>query len=92
MPADGLEQSGVNRAWINASAALPLEWRMEGVTCVSTGLQPDQPSQRWRAWATGPKGERIEGEGDGPIGALNALARELLPLRGSLTGSGATSG
>jgi hypothetical protein len=89
MPADRLEQSGVNRAWINASAALPLEWRMEGVTCVSTGLQPDQPSQpsqRWRAWATGPKGERIEGDGDGPIGALDALARELLPLRGSLTG------
>ncbi len=86
MPADRLEQSGLNRAWITVEAALPLEWRIEGVTCASTGLQPDQPSQRWRAWATGPKGERIEAEGDGPISALHALARELAPLRGLMTG------
>jgi hypothetical protein len=32
------------------------------------------------------EGERIEGEGEGPIGALNALARELRPLRGSASG------
>jgi hypothetical protein len=86
MPADHLEHSGLNRAWISAEAALPLGWRIEGVTCVSTGLQPGQPSQRWRAWATGPKGERIEAEGDWPIGALHALAGELAPLRSSMTG------
>jgi hypothetical protein len=37
-------------------------------------------------WATGPKGKRIEGEGEGPVAALNALARELEPLRGSTSG------
>jgi hypothetical protein len=86
MSGDRLEQSGLNRAWIEAPAALPLEWRLEGLTCTSTGLAPEQRSDRWRAWAAGPDGQTIEGEGDGPIAALNALARELRPLRGSVNG------
>jgi hypothetical protein len=86
MGSDRLDQAGLNRAWISASAALPLEWRLEGLTCASDGLAPEQRSDRWRAWATGPKGERIEGEGEGPVAALNALARELEPLRGSTSG------
>ena len=86
MPTDRLEQSGLNRAWIDAAAALPLEWRIEGVVCTSTGLRPEQRSDRWRAWATGPDGQTIEGEGDGPIAALNALALALRPLRGSASG------
>jgi hypothetical protein len=56
------------------------------MTCASTGLQPEQRSDRWRAWATSPDGERIEGAGDGPIAALKALARELRSLRGSMSG------
>jgi hypothetical protein len=83
---DRLEQAGVNRAWIAASAALPIGWRLEGLTCASTGLAPEQRSDRWRAWAIGPKGERIEGEGEGPISALNALARELEPPRRTMSG------
>jgi hypothetical protein len=83
VPTDRLEQSGLNRAWIDAAAALPLEWRIQGVACASTGLDG---SERWRAWATGPKGKMIEGEGVNPIAALYALARELRPLRGSATG------
>jgi hypothetical protein len=76
MSVDRIEQSGLNRAWITASAALPLEWRIEGLTRHVRG--PDQRSERWRAWAGGPQGETIEGQGEGPSGALNALARELL--------------
>jgi hypothetical protein len=86
MSTDRLEQSGLNRARIDAAAALPLEWRIEGVVCTSTGLAPEQRSDRWRAWATGPKGQTVEAEGAGPIAALHALARELLPLRGSASG------
>lgn len=83
---DRLEQAGLNKAWIAASAALPLEWHLDGLTCASTGLAPEQRSDRWRAWAVGSKGERIAGEGEGPVAALNALARELEPLRGSRSG------
>ncbi len=70
---------GLSQAWVGASAALPIGWRLDGLT-------RSDGSDRWRAWASGPKGERIEGEGEGPVSALNALARELEPLRGSLSG------
>jgi len=83
MSGDRLKQSGLNRAWIEASAALPLEWRLEGLACALTGLSPEQRSDRWRAWAAGPTGQKIEGEGDGPVAALNALALELRPLQAS---------
>jgi hypothetical protein len=86
MSTDRLEQAGLNRAWISVSAALPLEWRLEGLTGASTGLAPEQRSDRWRAWATGPHGETVEGEGDVPVAALNALAHELLKRRGSRSG------
>lgn len=82
MSTDRLEQSGLNRAWITASAALPLEWRIEGLTRHAERAE----SRRWRAWAGGPHGETIEGQGEGPIGALNALARAFLKMRGSVSG------
>jgi hypothetical protein len=83
---DRLEPSGLNRAWIDAAAALPLDWRIEGVVCTSTGLRPEERSDRWRAWAARPNGEKIEAEAGGPEGALHALARELRPLRGAASG------
>jgi hypothetical protein len=49
-------------------------------------MAPEQRSDRWRAWATGPHGETVEGEGDVPVAALNALAHELLKRRGSRSG------
>lgn len=87
MPADRLEQSGLNRAWIAASAALPLGWSLEGVAHIATDPQSEQRSDRWRAWALGPNGETVDGEGNGPIPALRALARELEAVRGSVRGS-----
>jgi hypothetical protein len=83
MATDRLERAGLNRAWISASAALPVEWRLEGLTCASTGLALEQRSDRWQASATGPNGERIEAKAEGPVGALHALARELRVVRGS---------
>jgi len=59
---------------------------MRNLTCASEGLQSGQRSDRWRAWAPGPKGETIEGEGRRPIAALNALAREVQIVRGSISG------
>jgi len=86
MSSDPHEQAGLNRAWIAASAALPPDWRLDGLTCASTGLSPEQRSDRWQAWAIGPKGERVAGEGEGPMAALKSLARELEPLGGSASG------
>jgi hypothetical protein len=81
MYGDRFEQPGLDRAWVLASAALPLGWRLEGVWRASVGSQPKQVSNRWRAWAVGPRGEAIKCEGDGPNGALSALARELRVIR-----------
>jgi hypothetical protein len=78
--------AGMSKAWVEAEAALPLGWRLEGVTCASTGFLPEQRSDRWRAMAAGPNGEAVHGEDDHAIGALNALARELRVLRGSRSG------
>jgi hypothetical protein len=73
MSGDRLEQGGFNRALINLSASLPLEWQLDGLARISDH-SPEKVA-RWRAWASGPAGEQVEGEGDGLIGALNALAR-----------------
>jgi hypothetical protein len=78
--------AGMSKAWVEASAALPLGLRLEGVTCTSTGLLPEQRSDRWRAIAAGPNGETVEADDDHAIGALIALARELRVLRGSISG------
>jgi hypothetical protein len=43
--------------------------RADGLTCASTGLGPEQRSDRWRAWAVGPNGEKIQAEDAGPIAA-----------------------
>jgi hypothetical protein len=77
MYGDRFEQPGLDRAWVTVSAALPPGWRLEGLWRASKGLQPQQRSNRWRAWAVGPRGEAVKSEGDGPNGALHALARDL---------------
>jgi hypothetical protein len=74
----GLEQAGLNRAWMAASAALPIGWDLDGLTRIE--------AKRWQASAVGPDGQRIEGEGDGPVAALQASAHQLRPVRGSVTG------
>jgi hypothetical protein len=77
MSGDRLEQAGFNRALIHLNASLPIEWHFDGLTRIS----PDTPETvgRWRAWASGPNGEEVEGEGEGLLGALNALARAIRP-------------
>jgi hypothetical protein len=67
---------------MDASAALPLGWRLDGITWASTGLKPDLRSERWLARAIGPKGEALAAAGEGAIAALGALARKLEQLRG----------
>jgi hypothetical protein len=84
-------QAGAHVDWsqeelIAASGEVPLDWRLAWMTCTSATSELGKNSYRWRAQATGPNGERVDGEGRGPIAALNALGRELGALRGSVSG------
>jgi hypothetical protein len=78
--------AGLSQAWVEASAALPIGWRLDGLTCASRGLAPALRSEQWLARAVGPNGEAMAAEGEGAIAALGALARELEQLRGSMSG------
>src|SRR5437879_13148755 len=82
MSSDRLERSGLNRAWIAAEAARPSGWQLDSLRCASTGLAPEQRSDRWLALAAGPEGETIEGEGgradhgpERPCAPVGAIAR-----------------
>jgi hypothetical protein len=78
--------AGLSLAWTEASAALPIGWRLDGITCASTGLTPDLRSERWLARAIGPNGQAMAADGEGAIAAVGALARELRALRGTMSG------
>jgi len=65
---------------------MPLGWHLDSLRCASTGLAPEQRSDRWVAVAVGPAGEKVEAEAGEPVGALGALARLLVPIRGTMNG------
>jgi hypothetical protein len=74
MPADRLEQSGLNRAWITAEAALPIGWQIRALLLTD--------GDEWLATARGPEdGQRAEALGSYPEQALRLLADELRRLR-----------
>jgi hypothetical protein len=62
-------------------AALPDGWRLDGLRCQSTGLEPDQRSDAWRAVAVGPGKEAIIAEGSRPADAIAALVRQVTHRR-----------
>jgi hypothetical protein len=79
-----LPLSALDRAWVEAEASLPVGWRLSGLV--------RDPDEWWRAWALpgphagDPTAAPIEGHGEAPIHALQALARIARPLRGSASG------
>jgi hypothetical protein len=68
----------MSQAWVEASAALPLGWRLEGVIRTPAGT--------WSAMAASPAGEQVHAEGDDEVRAVRALARGLATLRGRMSG------
>jgi hypothetical protein len=72
MPKPGLTQS-----WIAAEATLPPEWRLMGVARGPREVDPQIRSESWVAWARGPNGQRADGQGESPMGALDALANAM---------------
>jgi hypothetical protein len=68
----------ISDAWASAAAALPDGWFLEGIRCASTGLRPEQRSERWVAEACGPAGEcEIVEARSSPQEALAKLAARL---------------
>ena len=68
----------VGEAWARAAAALPAGWRLEGLRCSSTGLDPSQRGDDWIAEACGPNGECLLIESSEPTVALATLTERLV--------------
>ena len=86
MPHDRLERSGLNRAWIEVDAAMLLGRHLDSLRCASTGLALELCSARWLALGYRAQGRDDRERGQAARCALQALARDLLPLRGSMSG------
>lgn len=76
----------MDRVWVETEAAMPLGWHLDSLRCASTGLAPEQRSDRWLAVAVGRADEKLEAEGGEPVAALGALVRLLRPIRGTMSG------
>jgi hypothetical protein len=75
-----MASKGLTECWRNAYAAKPSDWALRGVVCGPREADPAIRNPGWVAWATGPKGERLQGAGDSPHDALNALTVQLRGL------------
>jgi hypothetical protein len=76
----------LTQAWTRAEASKPHGWSLRGVALGPREVDPVIRSETWVAWARGPKGGRVEGQGDFPEQALLDLAKKLEPLRGKKSG------
>lgn len=76
----------LTQAWTSAEAALPHHWAIRGVALGPREWDPVIRSATWVAWARGPAGEQVEGEGESPEQALRALAQKLQAIRGDANG------
>ncbi len=68
-----MPKAGLTLSWIAAAATLPPDWRLMGVVLGPREVDPKIQSASWVAWARGPDGERVDGQGESPEGALDAL-------------------
>jgi hypothetical protein len=94
MNGDRLEQSGLDRAWNEASAALPRGWELRGVAKGPREMDPRIRDDSWVAWARPDREEGhradlppiVEGKGESADQALRALARELRKVPRPISG------
>ena len=79
--------SGLSKAWVAASAALPHGWSIRGVARGPREVDPQIHGESWVAWAR-PDEDRpelppsVEGQGESADQAVNALANALRELDG----------
>jgi hypothetical protein len=77
VPDFGLMPKGLTQSWIAAEATLPPDWGLTGVALGPRKVDPQIRSESWVAWARGPNGQRADGQGESPAGALDALANAM---------------
>ena len=70
----------LGKLWNAAMAAKPSDWTLRGVVCGPRWADPVIHGSRWAAWATGPNGERLQGDGPSPHDALTAMTVQLRGL------------
>lgn len=75
---DELDGDRLAAAWRQAGLALHDGWTVDSLRCASTGLAPTQRSDQWRAVATGPANQTMEGRGAGPEEALANLVAHVV--------------
>jgi hypothetical protein len=71
----------LTQAWTRAEASKPLGWTLQGGVLGPREVDPHVRSEKWVAWARGPIGERVEGEGEIPEQALVDPATKLKAIR-----------
>ena len=71
---------GLTELWNAAMAAKPSDWTLRGVVCGPREVDPQIRSTSWVAWATGPEGARLQGDGPSPQDALATLTVQLRGL------------
>ena len=76
----------LTQAWTRAEAHKQNGWTLRGVVLGPREADPVIRSETWVAWARGPNGERVEGEGESPAQALSDLANKLRPVQGDANG------
>ncbi len=68
-----MASKGLTEAWNGAMAAKPSDWTLRGVVCGPRWADPVIDGSGWVAWATGPNGGRLQGNGESPHDALSSL-------------------
>ena len=77
-----MASKGLTECWRGGMAAKPSDWRLMGVVCGPREVDPNiHSAEEWCAWASGPKGERVEGRGGSPEDALIQLSFRLKELK-----------
>ncbi len=63
--------------WTGAEATLPRDRRLMGVVRAPREVDPAIHSDSWVAWARGPAGERVDGQGGTPDAALRGFVKRM---------------
>ena len=74
-----MEADDLTKVWRDAEGRLPPGWRLDGLRCASTGLNPGERSADWIAAAVSQNGQERRHRASDPVSAIVGLADDLSP-------------